>query len=106
MVWIWARTGISSPNRCTVLAPSTSRRARVPPAAKPTRITLALLRHRLCLRWWRTRPPVAMPEPAMITTPPSMPLSALLSAVSLVRCRPGSRKGSLPERNSSATSSS
>ena len=40
MVWMRARTGISSPKRSTCLAPSMMLRASVPPAAKPTNTML------------------------------------------------------------------
>lgn len=40
-------------------------RARVPYAAKPTKMILFFLLYRLCFRWCRTRSPVHIPEPAI-----------------------------------------
>jgi hypothetical protein len=101
-----ARTGTSSPKMDTRSAPSMMRRASVPCAAKPTKTMLAAGRHRLYRRWWRTRPPVHMPEPAMITAPPSMRFSAIDPAASRTKRSPGGRIGSWPLRNSSAVSAS
>ena len=58
-------------------------------------------RPRLCFRWWRTRPPVHMPDPAMITAPPLIRLMAIDSAVSRVKCSSGKPKRIAPPANSS-----
>jgi hypothetical protein len=95
IVWIRARTGMWSPNSLMDFAPSMMIRASVPSAAYPTKITLQSLWARLWRRWWRTRPPVHMPEPAMITAPARMRFSAIDSDASRVKCSSGRRKGIL-----------
>ena len=44
----------------------------------------------------RTRSPVRIPDPAMMTAPPSTRLFAIDSDVSQVKCGPGRSKGSAP----------
>ena len=56
-----ARTGTSFPCMRTVSAPFCRLQPRVPAAWKPTRRTVVDGSGRRRSRWWRTRPPVAMP---------------------------------------------
>lgn len=55
--------------------------AQVPLGWNPAMTTWVSFFQRLYLRWWRMRPPVHMPLPAMMMAPPSTRLRAMESSV-------------------------
>ena len=92
----WARTGTISPKILTDSAPSRMARPRVPSAWYPTKSTVVSGRGRRCRRWWRMRPPVAIPEAEMMIAGPRRLLRRFDSSVRPTIVRLGGARGSTP----------
>ena len=93
---------MSSPKITTCRAPSMIWRARVPFAAKPTKITLDSGRAEIVPQMMANPPARAHARAGEMTAPPEMELSAMESAVSRQKCRPGRPNGSMRAANSRA----